>query len=249
MLTRLIAAALFAGLAAGLLVAGLQSYFVTPMILKAETFEAKEAGHVHEHAAGDAAHEHSHAAGGETVGHSHGADEWQPADGFERFAYSALATVGTAIGYALVLGALMTLAGAAFEPEAFLKWALGGFIATTLAPGFGLAPTLPGMGETALEPRQVWWIATALATGAGLYIATHYTRSVLALIGGLVLIAIPHIWGAPAAEIVQGGVPARLAAQFASSTITLSFILWAGIGLGLGGAFAFLGRRAATQTA
>lgn len=234
MLTRLIAAALFAGLAAGLLVAGLQNYFVTPMILKAETFETHAPaaeGAAHTHAPGEAAHEHSH-----------DANEWQPADGFERFAYSALATVATAVGYGLVLVALMTLTGAVFTIESFFKWALGAFIATTLAPGFGLAPSLPGMGETALAPRQIWWIATALATGAGLYVVTHYSRNVLAIAGGIALLAIPHIWGAPPADLAAAsGVPARLAAQFAASTMTLSFILWTVLGLGLGLAFARLG--------
>lgn len=242
MLTRLLAAALFAGLVSGLLVAGLQNYFVTPMILKAETFEKSDgAAHTHEHAPGEAAHEHSHDATPAAGGHSHDANEWQPADGFERFAYSALATVATAVGYGLVLLALMTLTGAAFTIESFLKWALGAFIATTLAPGFGLAPVLPGMGETALAPRQIWWIATALSTGAGLYVVTHYSRNLLAIAGGIALLAVPHIWGAPPADLAATAVPARLAAQFAASTMTLSFILWTVLALGLGLAFARLG--------
>lgn len=246
MLTRLLAAALFAGLTAGLLVAGLQSYFVTPMILKAETYEGQPAPH--EHAAGEAAHTHDHAEA--AGGHSHGAGEWKPADGAERLVYTAVATVATAVGYALVLLSLMTIAGAPLTTDALLKWALGGFIATTLAPGFGLAPLLPGMGETALEPRQVWWIATALATGAGLYIATHYSRNVVALAGGIALIAIPHIWGAPAGDIQATAVPGALAARFAASTMTLSFVLWTGIAIALGFAFSYLSRGASrAQTA
>lgn len=239
MLTRLIAAALFAGLTAGLLVAGLQSYFVTPMILKAETFEThapEAATPAHTHAAGEAAHDHG--AGG---GHSHDADAWKPADGVERLTYTAVATVATAVGYALLLSGIMMIAGAPLTTESLTKWALGGFIATTLAPGFGLAPMLPGMGEAALEPRQVWWIATALATGAGLYIATHYTRNVVALIGGIALLAIPHIWGAPAGELSATAVPAQLAARFAASTMTLSFVLWLVVGVALGIAFNRLG--------
>lgn len=257
MLTRLIAAALFAGLAAGLLVASLQSYFVTPMIIKAESFEGAgghthasgEAAHTHgpgeaahTHAPGEAAHDHS-AAGT----HSHGENEWQPADGAERLTYTALATVATAVGYALILGALMTLAGAAFTTETILKWSLGAFIATTLAPGFGLSPSLPGMGETALEPRQIWWIATALATGAGLYVLTHYRQHALAIAGGLALIALPHVWGAPVAELAGSAVPARLGAQFASSTMTLAFILWMALGVAFGIAYAWLGKSSASR--
>lgn len=246
MLTRLIAAALFAGLAAGLLVAGLQSCFVTPMIFKAESFEA-QGEHPHTHAPGEAAHDHGHDHG--AAGHSHGEGEWQPADGAERLTYTALATVATAVGYALILGALMTLAGAPFNTESVLKWSLGAFIATTLAPGFGLSPSLPGMGETALEPRQIWWIGTALATGAGLYIMTHYRQTALAIAGGLALIALPHIVGAPVADLSANGVPARLGAQFASSTMTLAFILWMALGFAFGVAYSWLARSSAEPTA
>lgn len=249
MLTRLLAAALFAGLCAGLLVAGLQHTYVTPMILKAESFEG--AGHTHSHGPGEAEHAHApgepaHDHGADGYTHSHGGDEWQPADGVERLAYTALATVATGAGYALILAAAMLLAGAAFTTESALKWALGGFLATTLAPGFGMAPTLPGMGETALEPRQVWWIATALATAGGLYVISHY-RSALPIIAGLVLIALPHIWGAPVAVPAQTAVPPGLAANFASSVIGLSFVLWAALAVALAAAFAWLGSEATKE--
>lgn len=244
MLTRLIAAALFAGLTAGVLVAALQHVLVTPMILKAESFEG--AGHTHSHGPEEAPH--SHGPGEAAHTHSHGEDEWQPTDGAERLAYTALATVATAAGYALILAAAMLIAGAAFTTESALKWALGGFLATTLAPGFSMGPTLPGMGETALEPRQAWWIATAVATAAGLYVVSHY-RTLLPLLGGLVLIALPHVYGAPTAVPAATGVPPGLAAQFASSVIGLSFILWAAIAFSLVAALAWLGDAAADEQA
>lgn len=236
MLTRLIAAALLAGLASGLVVAGLQHGLVTPMILKAESFEG--AGHSHSH--GPEAAPHSHAPGEAAHQHAHGADEWQPADGAERFAYTALATVATAAGYALILAAAMLVAGASFSTDSALKWALGGFLATTLAPAFSMAPTLPGMGETALAPRQAWWIATSVATAGGLYVVSHY-RSLLGLLAGLVVIALPHVWGAPTAVPAASGVPPGLAAQFAATVIGLSFVLWAAIALALSVAVAWLG--------
>lgn len=237
MLTRLLAAALFAGILSGLVVAGLQNYFVTPMILKAESFEG-QAPHSHEHGAGEAAHDHNQPSTEASPSHAHDADEWQPAEGFERFAFTALATIATAVGYGLLLVGAMTVAGASLTTESFLKWALGGFIATTLAPGFGLAPLLPGMGETALEPRQIWWIATALSTAVGLYVVTHHARNALALAGGAALLALPHIWGAPMGDVTASAVPGQLAARFAASTMTLSFLLWSGVALGLGFAFA-----------
>src|SRR3546814_4839555 len=35
-----------------------------------------------------------------------------------------------------------------------------------LAPAYGLAPELPGMPAADLAARQVWWVGTALSTGA-----------------------------------------------------------------------------------
>jgi cobalt transporter subunit CbtA len=245
MLTRLMAAAVFAGLASGLIVAGLQAHFATPLILQAETYEAKGGGHDHVHAPGEPAHSHageaaSERSGESAGGHDHHAGEWQPADGLERFAYSALATVATAIGYALLLSALLFAIGIPMDARTLVAWGLGAFVATSLAPAIGLPPSLPGTGESELIPRQAWWAVTAVATGAGLYVLSHHWRNLLAVAGGLALLALPHVWGAPAAVLAESQVPVTLAAQFAARSLALSLVLWVTIAIGLALAFAKL---------
>lgn len=246
MLTRLIAAAVFAGLASGLIVAGLQAHFATPLILQAETYETKDGGHAHVHAPGEPAHTHEADA---AAGHDHHAGEWQPGEGFERFAYSALATVATAIGYALLLAALLFVLGVPMETRTLVAWGLGAFVATSLAPAIGLPPSLPGTGESELLPRQAWWAVTAVATGAGLYVLSHHWRNALAVVGGLVLLALPHIWGAPPAVLAESQVPVTLAAQFAARSLALSLVLWVTIAIGLALAFAKLDAPAEQQLA
>lgn len=257
MLTRLIAAAVFAGLASGLLVAGLQAHFAMPLILQAETFESGTHSHgdgatPHTHAPGEAPHTHdageSSGHGDAASGHSHDG-EWQPAEGLERFAYSALATVATAIGYALLLGALLYVTGASLDARTLVAWGIGAFVATALAPAVGLPPSLPGTGESPLIPRQTWWFATAAATAAGLYVLSHHGRSALAIVGGLALLALPHIWGAPPAVLSQSQVPVALAAQFAARSLALSLVLWVTIALSLAFAFAKLGAPAEERLA
>lgn len=249
MLMRLIAAALLAGLVSGLLVSGLQAHFVTPLIVKAESFEgahshshSAEAGAGHTHAADEAPHSHdgTDAAHSHEAGHSHDG-EWQPSEGFERLAYTALATVGTAIGYALLLGALLLVLNVPLDVRTLIAWGLGAFVATTLAPAIGLAPSLPGTGESPLMPRQLWWFVTAAATGSGLYILSHHWRSALAVAGGLALVALPHVWGAPPAVLTESTVPVQLAAQFAARSIALSLVLWVSLALALAVALARLG--------
>ena len=82
--------AALAGLVAGLVMTGLQTFFTVPLILQAETYE--NAGGGHDHAAAAENHEHDHdAAGG---AHEHDADAWMPADGAERTLFTALAKAG-----------------------------------------------------------------------------------------------------------------------------------------------------------
>src|SRR6218665_2004160 len=109
MIRNLFAAALLAALCAGLITAGIQHFRVTPLILHAETFEG-EGGHSHgEEAVATADHEHAEG----TAAHDDAVattaaepEEWAPQDGFERTAYTTLATVLAAAGFALVIGAV-----------------------------------------------------------------------------------------------------------------------------------------------
>ena len=139
MIRNLFAAALLAALCAGLITAGLQHFRVTPLILHAETFEG-EGGHSHgeqavaadhEHAAGTPEHSHDAAAAAATAAEP---EEWAPQDGFERTAYTTLATVLAAAGFALVIGAVSMFAGLPITFANGFLWGLAGFVTFSLAP-------------------------------------------------------------------------------------------------------------------
>src|SRR5262249_18446225 len=103
-----------------------------------------------------------------TAEHHHEAEAWQPADGFERTAFTALADVLTGIAFGLLLTAAYALRGQAMDWRQGLFWGLAGFATFTLAPGLGLPPEVPGTESAPLLGRQVWWVATAVATAGGL---------------------------------------------------------------------------------
>jgi cobalt transporter subunit CbtA len=216
---RIFFAAVLAGLLAGLAMAAVQQWKLVPLILEAEVFEAAAPG-PHSHNAAAPAHEHE-------------AEAWAPQDGAERIVYTVLADVLAAMGFALVLAAVSTLAGIGITARNGVLWGLGGFIAFQLAPAFGLAPELPGMPAADLVPRQVWWWGTALATaGAILTIARFRNWSAIGI--AAVLILVPHIVGAPVAPDESSAVPARLAAEFAAISLAVGAMFWLIVGPLLG---------------
>lgn len=201
MIARLLAAGLLAGVVAGLAVAGLQHVATTPLILAAEVYEAAQ---------------HAHDA----------AEQAAPAlEGFRRAAATSLATVAVATGYALILLAAMLFSGETIGPRRAALWGACAFAATGLATSLGLAPQLPGAAETDLAGRQIWWLATAAATGAGLF-ALLRLEAAPAKIIGVALIAAPHFfWPTPAAP--ESTVPAELAARFAAASLAVQAASWA----------------------
>jgi len=234
-LKRIFSVGLLAGLASGVLVAICLHFVTTPLILTAEVYEEAAEAHAHEtadHGAADhaASHEHHHDAGDQ---HSHELPEWKPADGIERTLSTSAATIVTGIGFSLVLVALMLAADEPITPRNALLWSACGFVATGLATGLGLAPELPGSAGAELVARQSWWIATAAATGLGLYLLIK-TSPLAIRAAGLVLIALPHIIGAPHAKNFMSTAPAELAAQFAASSLVIHALLWVFVGLSVG---------------
>ena len=222
--------AAIAGLLAGIVMTAMQTYATVPLILKAETFE---------NSAGAAEpHHHDAAPGGSTAtseatppaAHTHDADEsWAPADGFERFAYTAGANVVTAIGFALILVAVSEAFGGIASWRQGLFWGFAGFAVFTLAPGLGLPPELPAMPTADLAARQVWWIGTVLATAAGLALIAFRSSIPLALLG-VVLIVVPHIIGAPQPESHESPIPADLHHQFVVAVTVTNLIFWVVLG-------------------
>lgn len=235
MLTRVFAVGLLAGLLAGLTVALLQAYTTTPIILEAERFEnAKpqppsaslggfdEARLILVH--GGAEHDHEAEAG-----------EWAPADGLERTLFTSTTTIGTAVGFALILIAGMLATGDRITEQTAVAWGAAGFAAAGLAPAMGLAPEVPGMMAADLLGRQQWWLATCAMTAAGLWLLLRAEQPWLRLLAVVVLVA-PHLWGAPhlAPDAAGSVVPAELAARFAAVSLAVQAILWVTTGFFVG---------------
>jgi cobalt transporter subunit CbtA len=215
-ITRLLAAGLGAGVVAGLAVAALQHVTTTPLILAAEVYEAAQ--HAHDAAA-----------------------EAAPAfEGLRRTAATSVATISVAVGYALMLLAGMLASGEKIDARRAALWGACAFAATGLATSLGLAPQLPGAAETDLAGRQLWWIATAAATGAGLYALLRLDAAPAKLIGVALIIAPHFFWPTPAAP--ESTVPAELAARFAAASLAVQATGWV-----LAGAFAGLVWRLMSQ--
>lgn len=238
MLLRFLWAGLMAGLLAGVPTAAIQYVTTTPLILHAELYEhADPAGHAalsggENHLGGQiipAGFILAHSAAPEA-----GADaDWAPNDGLERTLYTSVATIITTIGYAFMLLAAMFLAGDKISPRTGLLWGLAGFAATGLAPALGLGPELPGAASAGLISRQIWWITTAVLTAGGLWMILRIS-SALAICIGVVLMAVPHLIGAPHPALLTSAVPSELAANFAASSLVLHAILWVLAGISVG---------------
>jgi cobalt transporter subunit CbtA len=214
-LRRLVFSAVCAGLLTGLLVTIAHQIGTVPVILKAEVYEQ----------AADAA---AHGPQGATHDH-HEAHAWQPRDGVERISFTVLADVLTAIGYGLLLTAAFALLGRDVTWRAGLWWGLAGFATFTLAPGLGLPPEVPGTAAAPLLDRPLWWVATALATGGGLALLAFGKRWVWPVLA-IVLIALPHLWGAPQPPEAGSVAPAALGRQFVIEVTVVSFLSWAILG-------------------
>ena len=220
--------AALSGLIVGTAVTGLQHLGTVPLIQQGEVFEeaAKKAAAAPVAAPLANATVHQHADG---PAHVHEVEAWEPKDGLERNAYTALANVLTAVGFALMLAGAFALLGRTVTWREGLFWGLGGFAAFTLAPGLGLPPELPGMPAAALEARQAWWIATAALTAAGLWLIA-FKRVAWAAALGVVLIAAPHVIGAPQPLDAHTNVPEALSRQFVAAVTVTSLVFWALLG-------------------
>lgn len=235
MLKSLTASALGAGLAAGLLAAGLQLLLLVPLIGEAELYETGTLTHfaagtpaAHDPAPGSDDHAH---APGQAQGDGHAHDDGA-SGGMSRALLTILSTVATYTGFGLVVVAGFALAEGAglvrITARQGLGWGLAGFAATQFFPALGLAPELPGSGAAALEARQLWWLLTAALTLAGIGVLAA-VKSPLRY-GGLVLIAIPHLIGAPHPDGYAGVTPPELAAHFAARVLVVGAIGWVALG-------------------
>ena len=229
-LRNVVFVAALAGLVSAVVMTALQAFTTVPLILQAEVYE--QAGAAHEEAAAPA---DPAVAGTEAAAPAHVHDEqaWAPADGFERYAFSAVANIVSGIAFALILVAVSEFAGGIANWRHGLFWGLAGFAVFTLAPGLGLPPELPAMPAADLTARQVWWWGTVLATAAGLAMIAFRRSPVLALLG-VALIVAPHIVGAPQPVEFETPVPEGLHHQFVVAVTMTNLVFWVVLGSATG---------------
>jgi cobalt transporter subunit CbtA len=231
---KLIFTAALAGLIAGVLAVALYMVATVPVILKAEVYE-KAADEAAAASVGSTATTSDASAPAEEMAgmshdeHEHGAGEWEPADGFQRNAFTALAEILTAVGYALLLVSAFALRGGQMNWQKGLFWGLAGFVAFTLAPGLGLPPEVPGTQAAPLLERQIWWVFTAAAAGGGLA-CLFLGRKALWCVAGLALLVVPHVIGAPQLEHAQSAAPESVAHEFVVAVVITSLLFWAALG-------------------
>lgn len=215
MAKNMLASALFAGVAAGILAAALQFAFVIPLILEGELFET--GARIHFAASGSPQSD----AGAPGLGADWG-----------RHLMTVTFSVISFTAYALILVALMAFAamrGHAVTARQGLIWGVAGFTAVQLAPALGLPPELPGTSGPEIGPRQLWWSITVLATVGGLGLVA-FGRGALPVLLGAVLILAPHVWGAPHLDTYFGVAPPELSAHFATRSLGVAAAGWVLLG-------------------
>lgn len=212
MFTRLLTSALFAGAAAGLIVAVLQFVFVQPVLLHAELYESGQLVHF----------------GADPV------SAVQNLGGFDavRDGLSVVFTMLIYTGYALVLVAVMSLAeerGFTIDGRTGVLWGVAGFVAFHLAPGFSLAPEVPGVAAADVGERQIWWWATALSAAVAMGLLAFGHGWMMWGVAAVLLLA-PHIIGAPEPDSFTGPVPTELGALFAARALGVGLAAWVLVG-------------------
>ncbi|WP_426130186.1 CbtA family protein [Pseudomonas sp. DWP1b1] len=218
MIKRIAQTAGFTGLLAALLLTLLQSFWVAPLILQAETFEKAPA-------ATEMAHEHAEGA----AAHTHDAEAWEPEDGWQRVLSTTGGNLVVAVGFALMLAGLYTLRAPTRTAQGLL-WGLAGYATFVLAPTMGLPPELPGTAAADLALRQTWWIGTAACTAAGIALIV-FGRNWLLKVLGVAILAVPHVIGAPQPEVHSMLAPEALEAQFKIASQLTNVAFWLALGL------------------
>lgn len=230
LIRRLFTAALVAGVLSGTAASVVQQVTTVPLILEAEKYEVvtppSPASATADTAAPNAHAGHGAAAPIRQIGE---AVPESASEAFQRLSLTVVSNMLTGIGYALLIGGVMLLMGERVDARRGLLWGLGGFVAFSLSPSFGLPPELPGMAGAELQARQLWWFAAAICAGAGL-LAVAFARNRVVIGAGVVLAALPHLVGAPHPESPEGAFPPELAAHFVASSLGTAALFWATLG-------------------
>lgn len=213
MLKNLVYSALFAGLAAGIIVAALTISMLVPLLLEAELYESGMLIHF----------------GDVTVP----TPDIEAEHDWVRNGLTALYAATIYIGFAFVMIAAMAFAqekGVQITTRSGILWGLAGYASFQLAPAMGIAPELPSMIAAEITQRQIWLIGTIVATMAGIA-AVVFGKNWTHWGIGLVILAIPHIIGAPHPEVFGGIVPPELAAEFVGRSLAVGAVGWIALGV------------------
>ena len=231
---RLFLVAALAGLISGVFVTFVHQVSTTPLILAAEVYENGGEATVVPPVVAEATEgettTHTHADG---ATHEHSTEAWSPADGLERSIATAIADVFIGIGFSLLLVAAYRIWGGQMTWRTGLYWGLAGFTAVVAAPDLGLPPEVPGTEAAPLLDRQIWWVATAVLTAAGLGMIFLGKRSWSAA-AGLLLIVLPHAYGAPMPAEHMSAAPEALAHRFVVAATIAGLMFWAVLGTATG---------------
>lgn len=230
----MVTSAVFAGFAAGLLAALLHFAFLQKSILLGEQYETGALTHFdNAMPPPDGGHDHAdpaqHADG---MAHAHDAHEGAAPTDLSRNMLTVLFSALIYVAYALILVAGFALAdhfGRRVTAREGLLWGIAGFATFQLMPAMGLAPELPGTIAAELHLRQIWWWGTVASTATGLALL-GYGKGPLTLCLAVVLLAAPHVIGAPQAEQYWGVAPPELAATFAARVLGVGLAVWAVLG-------------------
>jgi cobalt transporter subunit CbtA len=222
MTKSLLSGGVIAGAVTGLAVAFLQFFLIQPLIVEAERYETGELVLM------GVAQDEPSGSSSDTVPSAHDAHDAD--DEFSvvvRSGLTVLTLVLTWSGFGLVAGAALATHRALWGPHSISvsALALSGFAAFVLSPSLGLPPELPGMQAAELSDRQMWWVMTAAATVAGLFLSSG-VKSWLGRLAGLALMVAPHLLGAPQPPASVPVIPPDLAALYSARALGLSLIGW-----------------------
>jgi cobalt transporter subunit CbtA len=158
---------------------------------------------------------------------------WEPALGLEKTLYTSAASLLTGVGFSILLLGLAFLTKLPISKSNGIIWGLCGFLAIAVAPAAGLAPNPPAMPIAELMPRQIWWLGTVLASSVAIYLIA--TRSEpWAKLAAVLLVALPHVIGAPVAADTTSLLPAHIGATFVANSIAAAAVFWCVLGYALG---------------
>jgi cobalt transporter subunit CbtA len=228
MLRRMVTTGLFAGFLTALIYSVVQAFTVTPLILEAEVYEQAGAGHSHG----------AVVAAAEPVAE---AAAWTPSDGIQRYGFTFLANIVTAVGFAFVMTAAFAIRGKPVDMRTGLWWGAAGYAIFALAPSLGLPPEVPGAAAADLQARQLWWFGTMVATAAGLGLLV-FARPLCLRAVGVPILLLPHLIGAPRPVGLESGpVPPELASLYVVWALVAALFFWLLLGASTGEIYRRLG--------